>query len=139
MAYIREDEAAITLTVKGKQYGGQWATYAGGDLAAAGSKTRPGNMGNEVSIGGPASRSDITLTTQFTDVVMAQHKSLEALVGHGPVTVAVIYLDENGLALAGGRFTRTGTLKSVAPPASNAGSAVVGMYTVVVECDELAS
>jgi hypothetical protein len=60
--YIREDQADIRVSV---DFGngqlvpvfGSWATYEDGALEADDQKTRPGGMGRQVSIGGPASRT----------------------------------------------------------------------------------
>ncbi len=135
--YIREDQADIRVTVDGVAYGDSWASAEGANLEADDAKTRPGGMGYEVSVGGPASRDDLTVETQFTEAVSTFHKTLESKVGVGQVKVGISYLGANRLPV-GPAHTVVGTLKSVARPDSDAGSSDVGMYELVVSCHELA-
>jgi hypothetical protein len=93
-------------------------------------------MGRQVSIGGPASRADVTATIQFSDVVAAQAKALENRVGRGRLKVAITWLDPDGNRTAFS-FTRTGTIKNVAIPNSNANAADVGFLSLVGSMDEL--
>ena len=142
MTYIREDEAAITLTVDGVPYGNgitnNWATYAGGALTAAGSKTRPGGMGKQTAQGGLATRGDVTITIQNTDVVVGNHPTLEHRVGKGRAVVHVQYLDKEGVVVPGAFFQVSGILKEAELPGQNFDAPAVGMYKVVVDCDEVA-
>jgi hypothetical protein len=138
VAYIREDQAAITVTVDGIAYGESWASVEGGNLEADDSKTRPGGMGKEVSVGGPASREDITVQTQLSDVVLGWHKTLENKIGTGRVKVGVTFLGADRLP-TGASQTMTGVLKSVALPDMAADGNEVGMYQLVVSADELAA
>lgn len=139
MAYIRDDEADIRLSVDGIAYGdgNSWATYAGAALSAAGAKTRPGGMGKQVALGGPAMRSDCTLTIQHSDSMVGQHPLLESRVGKGSCLVTVTLLDGEGNARPGAQHRLTGKLKGAEMPGQNFDSPNVGMYTVVVDCDEL--
>jgi hypothetical protein len=137
--YIRDDEADIRLTVDGVPYGGPWATYAGAALTAAGSKTRPGGMGKQVALGGPATRSDCTLTIQNSDTMVASHPKLESRVGKGKCLATVTYLDSEGNVIPGAQFRVTGRLKTAELPGQNYDSPNVGMYTVVIDCDEVAA
>jgi hypothetical protein len=140
MPYIREDQADIRLFVDGIEYGdgNSWATWAGGDLTAAGSKTRPGGMGKQKAQGGPATRSDITVTIQNSDTMIGQLPTLESRVGKGNARVVATYLNDEGETIAGAQLVRTGKLKTAEPPGQNYDSAAVGMFTVVVDCDEVA-
>jgi hypothetical protein len=138
--YIREDEADIRVSVDGVPYGESWATLSGGELSSNDAKTRPGGMGKEVSVGGPATRSDLTATVQFDEIVAGWHKRLESRVGKGVAEVNITWLDKEGTPIAGSGFKRVGSLKSVAePPATNSDSPTVGMYTLVVSCNEQAA
>ena len=141
MAYIRQDEADIWLTVDGVSYGNgdSWFSYTGATLTAAGAKTRPGGMGKEVELGGPATRADATITTQNSDIMAGQHGTLESLVGKGNAVIKIQYLDEYGVALSGAAFTVRGKLKEADLPDANANTPDAGMYTVVVGCHELAA
>jgi hypothetical protein len=137
MAYIREDQADIRVRVNGQPYGDSWRMAEGGNLTADDAKTRPGGMGREVSAGGPASRDDLTVQTQFTDVVAGWHPRLENLVGIGSVEVAINWLNPDRSASGRGR-TIKGTLKEATAPDHGDG-ADVGMYRIVVSCNEQAA
>lgn len=139
MPYIREDQADLRLFVDGVEYGdgNSWATWAGGDLTAAGSKTRPGGMGKQKAQGGPATRSDITLTIQNSDTMIGQLPTLESRVGKGSARVVATYLDDEGVTIPGAQLVRTGKLKTAEPPGQNYDSPTVGMFTVIVDCDEV--
>lgn len=141
MGYIRQDEADIWLTVDGVSYGNgdSWFSYTGATLSAAGAKTRPGGMGKEVELGGPATRSDATITTQNSDIMAGQHRKLESLIGKGNALIKIQYLNEYGQALPNSSFTVRGKLKEADLPDINANTPDAGMYTVVVACHELAA
>ena len=138
MPYFREDMADIRVSVEGAPLGDAWATADGGGLEADASKTRPGGMGREVSIGGPASRDDLTVTIQFTDVVATWHAWLESLVGNGRMKVSVTWLNGQRIP-TGPSYTRVGTVKSCAQPDADAGGSEQGYYTLVMDCDEQAA
>lgn len=138
MTYIRESSADIRVTINGVAFGDSWATYSGGGLEADSSKTRPGGMGREVSTGGLASRDDLEVTTQFTDIVAGWHAILESVVGSARVKVGVSWLGPDKLP-TGQSFTRTGTLKAAVVPDADHMSSDVGMYSITVDCDELAA
>jgi hypothetical protein len=138
--YIREDQADISVTLDGSPLFGTWATISGGNSTSNDAKTRPGGMGKEVAVGGPPTRADLTVTTQLTDLIAPQHKRVEGRVGKGDVEVTVLWLDPNATAIGGAGFTRKGKLKEATlPNATNTDSPAVGMYTLVVSCDEAAA
>lgn len=141
--YLREDEAHVSLHVNGVAFGdgNSWATWSGGKKSAAGSKTRPGGMAKsgEKAQGGPATRADLTLTIQNSPTMFGQHAKLESLVGKGKCLVTVQYLDEDGNTISGASFPITGKLKEASLPDYNFEGNAVGMYTVVVDCDEVAA
>lgn len=142
MAYIRQDQADIRVKVDGVSYGdgNSWVTFAGGKVTAPGAKTRPGGMGREVELGGPATRSNATLTIQHSDIMAGQHAALATRVGRGRVQVLVQFLDNYGNTLAGASETVKGVLKSAEPPDMNGeATGAVGMYQITVGCDELAA
>jgi hypothetical protein len=137
VTYIREDMADIRLWVDNVPFGDSWRTQEGGLLEADDAKTRPGGMGYEVSAGGPASRNDLTITTQHTETTAAFHPTLESKVGHGRARVRINWLHGDRTPTGFGR-TAQGTIKSAGPGDQGDGNGVV-MYTVVVSCDELAA
>jgi hypothetical protein len=142
MGYIRQDQADIRVSVDGVAYGdgNSWVTVAGGKVTAPGAKTRPGGMGREVELGGPATRSDATVTIQHSDILASQHPTLQAKIGRGRARVSVQFLDNYGSALSGASETVQGVLKGAEMPDMNGeATGAVGMYTITVGCDELAA
>jgi hypothetical protein len=137
VAYIREDNADIRVSLAGVAYGDSWKEVEGGNLTADDVKTRPGGMGYEVSAGGPASREDLTVRTQFTDVVATWVPIHEALVGNGVGIVGVTWLGPDKIP-TGMTRTRKGTLKAVNPPDMGGGNDV-GLYELVFSMNELAA
>jgi hypothetical protein len=142
MPYIREDMALIQVTIDGSlfpQDGGSWYSVEGGNLEADDSHVRPGGMGDEVSLGGPASRDDVTVTLPLTDVVTTWHTTLEAAVRNdAPVKVAYTFLNRLKQPM-GSTHTITGTLKSAVLPDMDASSGDAAMYQIIVSCDEVAT
>ena len=135
MFYIRQDQADIRVSVDmgdGRQAPlfDSWATYEGGTADSEDQKTRPGGMGDQVAIGGPPTREDVTVTTQFTDLVASRAKQLEGRSGKGSIKIAVNYLDPEGNR-TGFSFTRIGVVKSVAIPNVDANGADVAFLTLV--------
>lgn len=138
MTYIREDQADIRVTVDGVPYGDSWASAEGGNLEADNSKTRPGGMGKEVDVGGPASRDDLTVATQLSDVSAGWVPRLENRVGIGTVKVGVTFLGPERTP-AGRPQTRVGILKAVNAPDMDAESSDVAMLELVVGLHEQAA
>src|SRR4051794_6541107 len=120
---IREDQAAIHVTIDGKPYGDSWNTAAGGNLAADAQKARAGGMGQEVSVGGPASRGDLTVGIHMSDIVATWHPEIENKVGHGEVKVSLVWLDQQRVP-TGMVSTRSGTLQAANLPDMGSGAAV---------------
>lgn len=137
MFYIRADMADIRVYLDGVPQGDMWATYEGGALEADDQKTRPGGMTRQVAIGGPTSRGDVTVTTQFTDLIAAIAQNFENRSGRGRLTVSVTYLDPDGNR-TGFQFTRTGIVKSVEIPNVDVNTGNVGFLTVVGSMNEVA-
>jgi hypothetical protein len=135
---IRDDTADIRVSINGTPFFDSWATYDGGDLTAQDAKTRTGNMGPQISAGGPNERGDITATIQFTDVVAGFHNQLEGMCGNARVAVSIQYLNRDKTPIPGAHFTRRGTLKSAQLPKSDANTSAVSFYTITVSADELA-
>jgi hypothetical protein len=134
--YIRADMADIKVSVDGVQIGGMWATYEGGALEADDQKTRPGGMARQVAIGGPTSRNDITVSTQFTDSIAVKAKALENRSGRGSLKISVVFKDPNGTNNNDHSFTRTGVVKSVQIPDLDVNTGDVGFLTLVGSMNE---
>lgn len=137
MTYIREDQADIRVSLNGVPFGDSWKEAEGGNLEADAAKARPGGMGREVSAGGPASRGDLTVRTNHTDITATWLPTFENQVGYGPIRVTLAWLGPNRVPL-GTTTTRRGTLKAVNTP-DMGGGADVAMFEIVVDCDEVAA
>lgn len=139
MAFIREDMADIRVSVDGQPYFEAWFSVEGGNLAANNGKTRPGGMGKEVSLGGPASRDDVTVKIQLTDVVIAAHKTLEQKVSESaPMKVAYTFLDRLR-SPQGASHTVVGTIQSAFLPDMTGDSSDAAFYTIICGADEQAA
>jgi hypothetical protein len=142
MGYIRQDQADIRVSVDGVAYGdgNSWVTMTGGKVSAPGGKTRPGGMGREVEVGGPATRSNPVVTIQHSDVMAGQHPTLESKIGRGQARVLVQFLDNYGNAISGASHTVKGLLLGAELPDMNGeATGAMGMYTITVGADELAA
>lgn len=137
--YIRSDMAFINVYLGGVQKGDLWATFEGGALDADDQKTRPGGMKQQVALGGPTSRGDITVTTQMTDQLMQVAKDFEKAAGRGDMSVTITYLDLNGAADNKRAFTVKGKVKSCQIPSVDVNSGDVAFLTVVGSLDEEAT
>lgn len=142
MGYIRQDQCDIRVSVDGVAYGdgNSWVTVTGGKVTAPGAKTRPGGMGKEVEVGGPATRSNPVITTQNSDIMAAQHPTLEAKIGRGQARVSIQFLDNYGSAIPGASHTLKGILLGAELPDLNGeATGAMGMYQITVGADELAA
>jgi hypothetical protein len=137
MAYIRQDMADIRVSVGGKSYPLSWAEVEGGlGLESDDSKTRPGGMGSEVSVGGPSSRDDVQVRTQFTDVVAGWDKEFEAAVQRDDrMSVRLAFLGPNKVP-NGRTKTLVGIIKANTPPDFASDEGEVGMYELTMSADE---
>jgi len=137
--YIEEWQANIYVKVDGKKVGEKWATAAGGALTTQDAKTRAGGMGAEVSCGGPGTRSDLTCTTQITDIIAANHKKHENMINH-PCEVQITWLDLiTKKPIPKSTFTRVGRVKEFSEPGANHTSNALGMYQFIMSCHETAA
>lgn len=128
--FIRADMADIRVWLDGVPQGDMWATYEGGALEADDQKTRPGGMQRQIAIGGPTSRGDVTVTTQFTDLIAKIAGNFEERSGRGAFEVHVTYLDANGFGTPYA-FVRKGVVKSVQIPDVDVNGADVAFLTVI--------
>lgn len=138
MPYIRADMADIRVTVDGQPYGDSWMSVEGANLTADITKTRPGGMGREVAVGGQATRDDVTVSIQLSDVVLGWHKRLESKVGNVRAKVALNFLGPNRLP-TGITQTVVGVLAGANLPDMSADSADIALYQIVVALDEHAA
>lgn len=151
--YVREDQALITLQVwaagattgtlidTGLNNGAGWATASGAELTAAANNTRPGGMGHQVPLGGPAARSALTMTVQQTDEILSEHSFLESRVGKAKALCTIAFLDGEGNVRsgAGSSISIWGALDGAYRGEQNYDSGAAVMYTVTIDTAELAA
>jgi hypothetical protein len=137
--YLHEANVDVRVTLDGVPYGASWDSAQGGNLEGNNVKYRPGSMGDELSFGGPASRSDLTVAIQMSDIVASWIPVFESRAGSGVVTVVVTFLDAEKLPLSS--ITRKGTLKNVQPPDMDGSNSSPGraIFQIVVDCNERAA
>lgn len=136
--FFRSDMSDIRVSVNGQPYGDSWSEAEGGNLTADIAKVRPGGMGDEQSAGGHPSREDLTVRIPFSDVVAVWHPTFESLVGDADVSVSIHFLGRNKIP-TGRSTTRKGTLQAANLPNSAASGSDVGLYELVVSCDQAAT
>jgi hypothetical protein len=137
--YIREDQAQILVTIDNVPYPPgvtSWKSAEGGNLEADDAKTRPGAMGQEVAIGGPGQRDDLTVAIQLTDVTARYVRQFENRVGVGTMKVGVTYLSPERVPIAGTSHTMTGILKAVNVSDIDSESSDAGMLELVMSCHQ---
>ena len=126
----RQDQWLITATYDGKPLG-SWDKKSGGSLAAQDTKYRPGGMVPEISLGGPVSIDNITLSRLYDSGQKALLKTLAALTGRARIVGTQQDLDQFG-APTGSPYTWTGTLIKLTFPDADSMSNSANM--VEIEC-----
>ena len=137
---VREDTAIIHCTVSGVSFPNtfSWTSAEGGDISADSVYTRPGGMQPGVQLGGPKTRSDLTVKRQYTTALDPFLKQLEDAAGGARMSVSWTMTDADGNA-NGETHTLTGVLKEVQWPQFDANSTAAGFLTLVMACDQEAA
>lgn len=136
MPFFREDQAAIHVSVDGVPLDNEvWSALEGGDSQAQNVKHRPGGMGDEIELGGPVSRSDLTVKRMYSDVLHALIVNLENAAGKRVGTASYTPLDADG-NVAGQTITYSGVLKSVTRPNAEANSNAAAELVLVFGVNE---
>lgn len=137
--YMHEANIDVRVSLDGSPFGGSWDAFQGGNLEGNNLVYRPGSMGDEVSFGGPASRGDLTVMIQLSDIVASWIPSFEDRVGPGVVAVAITFLDAEKLPVR--TLRRTGTLKAANVPDMDGSNSSPGraIFGIVVNCNEKAA
>src|SRR5690242_12796412 len=110
----RQDQFLITATYDGKPLG-SFDKKTGGHPSAQDTKYRQGGMVPEISLGGPVSIDNITLSRLYDPSQKALLKSLSGLTGRARIVTTQQDLDSFG-APSGSPYTWTGTLIKVTFP-----------------------
>lgn len=130
---VRQNQARVTLTVDGVDYG-VWDKKKGGQVEADDSKFSPGGMGRPISLGGRAKTENVTLSRLNTKDVVRFTPALRSRVGKGAAVVKVQFLDENDAAFEDPDVW-TGTLTRVTPPEHDSESDDAAMIEVEIATD----
>lgn len=148
--YLRQDQATISVPVlygldaSGSEvpvalpYVISWASLEGGDLESEDTKTRPGGMVGQVNLGGPTTRTDVTVTRPYTAELHPYIVALENIAGSGTMHVSYAILNANGYTI-GSTVTITGILKNVTRPNFDSNATGTAMLSLVMGCDVVAS
>ena len=111
-SYTREDQIDIRVSLDGVPYGNSWDSIAGGGLTANKVMIRVG--GKEINIGGPASRDDVTVGIQMSDLVAPWRAMFDRRVGAGTLKVSWSLLDAD-LNTIDGPHAYVGILNACTP------------------------
>lgn len=131
MAYTREDQVDIRVTLDGVPYGGSWDSIAGFEGDSNTVKIRVG--GKELDIGGPGTTTDGTVGIQMSDIVAGWVKTFYNRRGKGSLKVSWSVTDSD-LNVIAGPFTHTGTLKTSTRPDMDRSNSSPGAAKFQIVC-----
>lgn len=137
MPLVREDQAVIHAAVAGVNppaVPSGWSSLDGGDVQANNVKVWPGGMLHQQDLGGPATRSDITIKRPYSDSLHQYLVQWENVVGRAAMWVSYTLKDANGNPLSG-TVTYTGKLKQVIRPNYDANNNNPAFVTLVMSAD----
>lgn len=136
MPDLRSDQALINVSVPGSGLDNlPWTSMEGGDITVTPVKTRAGGGGYETNIGGPQTRSDCTVTRQYTNDVLHQLRPvLERLAGNTQMSVSWTPLDGD-FNPNGDQHTISGKLDDVTVTKRDANAPESMFLTLVMGCD----
>lgn len=127
----REDQFVIHLSIGGRDCG-TWDRLSGGDTDSDDTKYRPGGTPDQISLGGPKTVSNVTLSRLFQrgrDTSLLPF--LQAQVGRGACVVSKQPVDDDYNAF-GQPLVYTGKLKQCSPPDSNSESNDAAMLALEI-------
>lgn len=143
--YLRQDQATISVPKLpvALPFVTSWASLEGGDLEAEDTKTRPGGMLPQVSLGGPTTRTDATVARPYTKELHPYLTPLETFAGFGAmhITYTILGPDTSSgkISTLGPTVTLTGILKSVTRPNWDSNATATAMFSLVMSCNVAAS
>ncbi len=150
--YLRQDQATISVFVWNPATGlpaqlpwvKSWASIKGGDVDAATVASRPGGILGEINLGGPSSRSDVTVSRPYTSELHPFISRLDSWAGTTAMVVSYAMLNykrkdfSHNRAIqwevTGPTVTVNGILKSVVRPEYDAEVEGVAMFSLVMAC-----
>jgi hypothetical protein len=130
----RSDTWSAHVTIAGKDWG-IWDGAEGGEVDSEDGKFKPGNMQDEVSLGGSKTTGNMTMKRLYR--LKRDHTQSQSLIdGAGRARVVIVKqpLDVEGIAF-GKPFIYRGTLKRVKFPDHDSMSNDPGMLEIEVTCD----
>lgn len=146
MPFLRSDTAKIHVRLydpaNGKAVsfpGGHWVSMTGGDVQAQGQNVHLGGLLKTTNLGGPAQRSDVTVTRLYGASyegfsVHSLISQLQSLAGSAGMAVSFTPIDADGNH-CGETITLTGTLKQAQHPTWDSNSSNAAMLTLVMSAD----
>lgn len=137
MPDLREDQWAIHVDVDGVSLPTKpWSSMEGGDIEAKGTKTRPGGMADEETLGGPQSRTDATVMIQYSnDVLHPLVPKLQQACGSRATSISYTPLDGDGNP-NGETHTITGKLDTVHEPKKDSNSpSNAAFLSLIISCN----
>lgn len=139
MPDLREDQFRIKVSVTGVNPPpiASWTSMTGGDLSSEDTKVRPGGMLDQISLGGPSTRSDATVERLYGTTIAPYIIQWEQAIGQS-MRISYTPLDSTG-AIAGPTTTLHGILKGVKPPDMNANQQGAAMLALTMSCNVAAS
>lgn len=139
MPYLRSDSFRLNAGVNGVNPPPtkSWQTLSGGDKTSEDTKTRPGGQEPQVSLGGPTTRSDVTVTrlhgTTIHPYIIQWEQAINA-----PMWVSYTPLDANANP-AGPTIAIHGILKGVTQNEMDSDNQGKKTISLVMSCNAEAS
>ena len=133
----RESMGSILVSVNGVALPtDSWATFSGGDAVASSNKTRPGGMGVQQELGGQVTRTDATITRQWSDALIATFFALDNAAGHTNASVTFIPLNSDKTTTGQTGFVYNGVLLTVTQPPINSDADAASFLSIVIGLHE---
>lgn len=118
-----ESNSKVDVAVTGVKIPNPWTTKTGGQIEADDQKFSPGGMLPEISLGGPVSTENVTVTRLFDKGAWSLYRLLRPLVGRGVMSVTYTPFDVDGNAFStDDQIVISGKLIRLTPPDADAGS-----------------
>lgn len=133
---VREDQFIIHVGVAGIKFPNtfSWTSKEGGDVTADSTFTRPGGLNPGIQLGGPSTRSDVTVKRQYSSGLDNIFIQLENGCGNAAMWVAWTPIDANQNP-NGSTHVLSGILKEVQAPQYDANATGAGFLTLVMSPD----
>lgn len=133
---MRTDQERVTVRV-GDLDVGVFQSFSGGGISTEDTKNRPGGMGPEESLGGPASRDTFTVGRLYKlERDHALFKVLDQMARDGARVVAVRQKLNRDRSPFGDPITYTGTLMKVTPPDHDSNESARAIFELEISADE---